>query len=208
MGQDKLWSDVNGKPLIAHTLAAVAAENDFDLVVMAAPRARWHDIERWTGETGLGEVLLVEGGERRQDSVRSALNACTRAEWVCVHDAARPLVTPALIRRVLAAAHETGAATAGIPSSDTIKVVAGGTVTRTLDRDGLLATQTPQAFRTELLVRAHRAALDDGVSADDDALLVERIGAPVAVVAGEARNLKVTHPHDLDVVRALLDSGP
>ncbi|TMF16674.1 MAG: 2-C-methyl-D-erythritol 4-phosphate cytidylyltransferase [Chloroflexi bacterium] len=185
MGQDKLWSDVNGKPLIAHTLAAVAAENDFDLVVMAAPRARWHDIERWTGETGMGEVLLVG-----------------------VHDAARPLVTPALIRRVLAAARETGAATAGIPSSDTIKVVAGGTVTRTLDRDGLLATQTPQAFRTELLVRAHRAALEDGVSADDDALLVERIGAPVAVVAGEARNLKVTHPHDLDVVRALLDSGP
>ena len=206
MGQDKLWSDVNGKPLIAHTLAAVAAERDFDLAVIAAPRARWDDIQRWTVAAGIGGVVLVEGGERRQDSVRSALAACNDAEWVCVHDAARPLVTPALIHRVLAAAREIGAATAGIPSSDTIKVVAGGTVTRTLDRDGLVATQTPQAFRTELLVRAHQAALQDGVSADDDAFLVERIGAPVAVVPGEMRNLKVTHPHDLDVVRALLDS--
>jgi 2-C-methyl-D-erythritol 4-phosphate cytidylyltransferase len=205
MGQDKLWSDVNGKPLIAHTLAAVAG-CDFDIVVIAAPRLRWDDIERWGGEAGIHNVLLVEGGDRRQDSVRNALTASTEAEWVCVHDAARPLVTPALIRRVLDAARETGAATAGIPCSDTIKIVADGTVTRTLDRDGLIATQTPQAFRTELLARAHQAALQDAVSGDDDAFLVERIGATVAVVPGETSNLKVTHPHDLDVVRALLDS--
>ena len=205
MGQDKLWSDVNGKPLIAHTLAAVAAADCFDTVVIAGPRLRWEEIELLAAKAGFRELHVVEGGERRQDSVRSALGACAEVEWVCVHDAARPLVTAALIRRVLDAARDRGAATAGIPPSDTIKVVAGGMVSRTLDRDGLLATQTPQAFRTELLVRAHEAALQDGASGDDDAFLVERIGAPVAVVAGDTRNLKVTHPHDLRLLRLLLE---
>jgi len=205
MGHDKLWSDVSGKPLIAHTLTALAG-SDVDVVVIAAPRPRWADIERWSRAAGIGEMMLVEGGDRRQDSVRNALNAAAETEWVCVHDAARPFVTRALIHRVLEAARESGAATAGIPCADTIKVIADGTVTKTLDRDGLIATQTPQAFRTDLLVRAHRAALQDGVSGDDDAFLVERIGAPVAVVAGEPGNFKVTHPYDLDVTRALLDS--
>lgn len=206
MGQDKLWSDVNGKPLFAHTLAAAVASGCFDAVVIAAPRERWDDVELVASGTGAEDVQLVEGGERRQDSVRNALGASAGHAMICVHDAARPMVSAALIQRVLAAAHDVGAATAAVPCSDTIKAVTDGVVSRTLERDGLVATQTPQAFRTELLVRAHEAAVRDRVSADDDASLVERIGAPVAIVPGEMSNLKVTYPHDLDVVRALLQA--
>jgi 2-C-methyl-D-erythritol 4-phosphate cytidylyltransferase len=206
MGQDKLWSDVNGKPLFAYTLAAAVASRCFDAVVIAAPRERWDDVELVASGAGVGGVQLVEGGERRQDSVRNALAASAGHTMICVHDAARPLVTAALIEQVLAAARDVGAATAAIPCSDTIKAVAGGVVSRTLERDGLVATQTPQAFRAELLLRAHEAAVQDHVSVDDDAALVERIGAPVAVVPGEMSNLKVTYPHDLDVVRALLQA--
>ena len=203
MGQDKLWCDVGGRPLLALTLDAVAAAARFDIVVVATPPARWQEIEVMAVERGLPTPRFVEGGERRQDSVRNALAESASAEWVCVHDAARPLVSPELMRRVLEAAAVTGAATAGVPSVDTIKMIEDGHVVRTLDRSSLVATQTPQAFRTAVLVEAHERARIEGVAADDDAFLVERIGVRVAVVPGERRNLKVTHPDDLELVRAL-----
>jgi 2-C-methyl-D-erythritol 4-phosphate cytidylyltransferase len=203
MGRDKLWCDVGGRPLLALTLDAVTAQRLFDFVVVATPRPRWRQIEGMLRERGVTDVRLVEGGERRQDSVRNALDQCGEAEWVCVHDAARPLVSAALVHRVLEGARESGAATAAVPCVDTIKMVEDGRVVRTLDRSTLIATQTPQAFRTELLVRAHRAALTDGAAGDDDAFLVERIGVSVAVVPGDPTNIKVTLPHDLQFVRAL-----
>jgi len=203
MGEDKLWSDVGGRPLLALTLDAVAWADCFDTVVVAAPRSRWQEITALAQRSGLRNVQLVEGGARRQDSVAAALALCADSEVVCVHDAARPLVPPQLFRDVLAAARESGAATAGVASIDTVKQVADGHVVATLPRDELIATQTPQAFRTELLVRAHREAGEQRYAADDDASLVEHLGAPVTVVPGDSCNLKVTTPQDLLVVRAL-----
>ena len=203
LGRDKLWSDVGGWPLIELTLAAITAGGLFDTVVIAAPRPRWDALAALARQHGVADVRVVEGGERRQDSVRSALTACASAEWVCVHDAARPLVTAELARRVLTGAVETGAATAAVPCVDTIKLVQEGHVLRTLDRSQLIATQTPQAFRTELLERAHAAAVADGVSGDDDAYLVERLGVRVAVVDGDPRNIKVTYAQDLELLRLL-----
>ena len=203
MGHDKLWSDVRGRPLVALTLEALSAEGLFDLVVIASPRSRWVELGEMARERGLADARLVDGGERRQDSVRNALEACSGAEWVCVHDAARPLVTAELARRVLEGARDTGAATAAVPCVDTIKLVQEGHVLRTLDRSQLIATQTPQAFRTDLLRRAHAAALAEGVAGDDDAFLVERLGVPVTVVEGDLRNIKVTYSRDLELVRLL-----
>ena len=203
MGQDKLWCDVGGQPLVALTLQALSMAPLFDMVVIAAPRERWEELGDLGRERGIADVRLVDGGERRQDSVRNALEAATGTEWVCVHDAARPLVTAELAQRVLDGARETGAATAAIPCVDTIKLVQEGRVLRTLDRSQLIATQTPQAFRTDLLQRAHAAALADGVSGDDDAFLVERLGVSVAVIDGDPRNIKVTYAHDLELLRML-----
>jgi 2-C-methyl-D-erythritol 4-phosphate cytidylyltransferase len=208
MGEDKLWSDVGGRPLLAVTLDAVAAANCFDTVVVVAPQLRWQEIATLAGRAGLRNVRHVEGGERRQDSVAAALPLCAGDDVVCVHDAARPLVPPQLFRDVLAAARDSGAATAGIASVDTVKQVEGGRVITTLPRAGLIATQTPQAFRTDLLVRAHREAVEHGYAGDDDASLVEHIGARVTVVPGDPCNLKVTTPQDLTMVRALLAGHP
>lgn len=199
---DKLWYDLDGRPLLAWTLGGLAGAG-FDVAVIAAPRERWDAITTLADAAGLPAPRLVEGGERRQDSVRQALERCAECEWVCVHDAARPLVSAALVRRALDGARETGAATTAVPCVDTIKTVRDGHVIRTLDRSELMATQTPQAFRTTLLRRAHEQAVADGAGADDDALLVERLGVAVAIVDGDPRNIKVTYAHDLDVIRAL-----
>lgn len=202
MGVDKLWCDVGGRPLLAWTLDGLAAAG-FDAVVIAAPPERWAAITELVRERGLPGPTLVEGGPRRQESVRRAAERCGDLDWVCVHDAARPLVTAELVGRVLEGARVTGAATTAVPCVDTIKQVHDDRVLRTLDRTELMATQTPQAFRTALLLRAHEQALADGATVDDDASLVERLGVSVAVVAGDPRNVKVTHPHDLELVRAL-----
>ncbi len=194
--------------MLAITLQAIAAAMCFDLVVVACPSARWDAIRGFAGDHQLRDLVLLEGGERRQDSVALALERCDRHEWISVHDAARPLTRPELFRAVLDAARTHGAATAGVPCVDTVKQVQHGRVAATLDRSSIVAAQTPQAFAAGLLRRAHRNAAEHGIHAGDDATLVEILGEPVAVVAGDPRNFKVTFPQDLVLLRSLLEEGP
>ncbi len=150
----------------------------------------------------------IEGGARRQDSVARGLEAGARArpdlEWVLVHDAARCLVEPADASAVLAAARATGAALPVLPASDTVKLLDGGRVERTLDRARLGLAQTPQAFRIEVLREALEKASHDGVEGTDCASLVERLGVEVRTSAGRAGNFKVTHPEDLARAESVL----
>lgn len=141
---------------------------------------------------------VVAGGASRAASVRAGLAAVPEeAEIVLVHDAARPLASPALFRAVLEAVRAgADGAIPGLQPSDTMKRVAHGRVLETLDRDGLVAAQTPQAFRAEVLRAAHR----DEPDSTDDAGLLEAIGASVAVVPGDARNVKLTEVEDLVVL--------
>src|SRR5262249_9490788 len=118
-------------------------------------------------------------------------------EIAVVHDAVRPFISRALIDAVLAAAEAGGAAICALPIAETVKRVRDGVVEGTLDRAGLWAVQTPQAFRTALLREAHEKARGDGVTGTDDAMLVERLGHPVRVVPGLAGNVKITTPDDL-----------
>ena len=209
MGADKLWLEVAGRPLLAWTLQAVAGAACFDTVCVVAPELRWEALRGVAAAAGLDDLRLVEGGDHRQDSVRAGLAAVPGSELVLVHDAARPLCPPDVFHRVLDAAREHGAATAAVPVVDSIKQVGeDGRVVATLDRDALVAVQTPQGFRAEVLVIAHRRALADSVRADDDCALVERLGREVRVVMGDPVNLKVTRPADLDGVRAALRDRP
>jgi 2-C-methyl-D-erythritol 4-phosphate cytidylyltransferase len=144
---------------------------------------------------------VVAGGAERQDSVWLGLHAAGAPEWVLVHDAVRPFITPELVARVLAGAARTGAATCGLPVRDTVKRVQEALVESTLDRAGLWLVQTPQAFRRELLWEAHDKARRDGYAGTDDAVLVERLGGRVAMVPGLAENLKITTPEDLRAAR-------
>jgi 2-C-methyl-D-erythritol 4-phosphate cytidylyltransferase len=206
MGADKLWLEAGGRPLIAWTLQALSAAACFDAVCVVAPSERWEALEAHAATAGIADLRLVEGGEHRQDSVRAGLTAVPAAEYVLVHDAARPLCPPDVFHRVLDGAREHGAVTAAVPVVDSIKRVGGDNVVlQTLDRTELVAVQTPQGFRTELLAAAHRRALADDLRADDDCALLERMGVEVRVVLGDPANLKVTRPVDLDAVRAAVE---
>ena len=144
-------------------------------------------------------VAVVPGGERRQDSVLQGLKQAPEGfdGVVLVHDAARPLVDVALVEAVAREAAGAGAALPVLPVVDTVKRVRDGLVVETLDREELGAAQTPQGFRFALLVEAYEAARRDRVTLTDEAMAVERLGAPVRAVPGSPRNRKITTPEDL-----------
>jgi 2-C-methyl-D-erythritol 4-phosphate cytidylyltransferase/2-C-methyl-D-erythritol 2,4-cyclodiphosphate synthase len=152
-------------------------------------------------------IEIVPGGERRQDSVaRAFARVSDRAEIVVIHDAARPLVTDAVIRRTIAAAAATGAAIAAVRAHDTVKRGdAAGAIVETLRREEIYLAQTPQAFRASVLRDALAGARAD--EATDEAALVERAGHPVRLVEGDPRNLKITTPDDLAMAEHLLGAA-
>src|SRR4030095_3221304 len=174
MGSDKLWADLCGKPLVAWPMQALA-HSHVDTIVVAASAFTQERVRCLATELGIA-VQVVVGGARRRDSVRAALDAAGEAEWVVVHDGARPLLTPALVEDGLVAARETGAAIAAVPVTDTIKQVEDKRCVKPLERDQLWAVQTPQVFRAALLAEAHASNTED---VTDDAALVESIGGKV-----------------------------
>jgi 2-C-methyl-D-erythritol 4-phosphate cytidylyltransferase len=183
-----------GRPMLEWSVEALVAAGIEEIVVALPP-----------GGSAPSGCVGVEGGTTRSASVRSALRGASDDPQVVVHDAARPLATPAHFRDTLAALADADAAIAAAPMTDTVKQAREDRrVTATLDRTQLWAIQTPQAFRREALERA--LEVDDAVLAvaTDDAWLVERAGGTVRVVESTAENFKVTTPHDLRVAELLL----
>lgn len=203
-GGDKMLAPLAGRPLIAWGVEALVAHPQVGALVVVASAANEAAISALVAQLAPG-AAVVRGGERRRDSVRAGLEALPACEYVIVHDGARPLLTRDLIDAALAGARQTGAALCAVPVTDTVKRADdSGLVRSTVTRQGLWLAQTPQAFRRELLLRAH-AATD--VDATDDAALVEHLGEPVRIVMGSARNIKVTTPQDLRLAEALLAAG-
>lgn len=206
-GIDKLWAPLRGpdgrpRPLLAYPLAAFQSCRAVERIVVVTSDDALERARSLVRDEGFTKVCAaVAGGARRQDSVRAGLEALEGCEWAVVHDGARPLVTPELIERGLEAARGTGASCCALPVPDTVKEAEGGRVVQTLDRSRLWLAQTPQVFRYELLVEAHRQAEGD---ATDDAALVEALGVEVRLFEGSPRNLKVTTQEDLALVEALL----
>ncbi len=202
-GVPKQFRDLGGRTVLRRAVDALAplagrivvVANDVTAVAAAGVAP---------GQGGVAAV--VPGGVLRRDSVAAGLRALPgEALWVAVHDAARPLATPALLERTLAAlGPDVDGAVPAVEAGDTIKRVTGdGVVVETLDRGLLVRVQTPQCFRAGVLRRAHAEVAGD---APDDAALVEAIGGRVVTVAGDPENLKVTHAHDLAVAAAILDA--
>lgn len=205
-GLDKLFTEVAGRPLLAHAIAPFQECASVERIVLVLAAENVGRGEALAGEHGFAKVCaVVQGGKRRQDSVRLGLEVLGECEYVAVHDGGRPLVTVELIERGLEAAGATGAAVAALPLVDTIKEAgADGLVVRTVDRSRLWATQTPQVFRYDLLAQAHREITSD---VTDDAAMLEALGIPVRLFPGDRRNIKVTTAEDLEVVGALLEIG-
>ena len=189
---------VAGKPMLLHSLQEFQQRPDVALVVCVIPRSYVADPPPWIFQSDLDRLLLSGGGDERSESVYNGLGDLPDSvEIVVVHDAARPLVTPETIDRVIAEARKGHGAVAALPVVDTIKRVdRDRRIVETVDRTALWRAQTPQAFPRDMLVRAHEAAREAGISATDDAALCERMGFPVVVVQGSERALKVTDETD------------
>jgi 2-C-methyl-D-erythritol 4-phosphate cytidylyltransferase len=205
-GGPKALVEVGGRPLVAWSLAALAEAETVAAAVVAAPPGQIKRFEEaLSGDASRLPVEIVAGAESRSESVAGAL-AGIDADFVVVHDAARPLVTAALIDAVvtrLAGDGEPACVLAATPITDTVKEVDGEVVTRTLDRSRLWGAQTPQAFRTKSL-REAIASVDSLSAATDDAMLVERTGGLVLIHPAPPENIKVTTPLDLRVAELLL----
>ena len=205
---DKLLVELRGTPVVAWSIRALERSGVIDAVTVVVSE---HNLDRIAAviqglDTGI-PVELVLGGPRRQDSIARAVEhlAANPPDMVMVHDGARPLVSAGLIRIVLESAVEHGAATVGLPLKNATKEVDDqGFIRKSLERATLVSVQTPQAFRFEILARAHREGAAQGSVVDDDAELVERIGSPVKVVRGDYRNIKITTPDDIAVAEVHL----
>ena len=200
-GSDKQAADLGGRPVVSRSVATSLEASDGVVVVVAPERLVAAEALVAGPDGEATAATLVAGGATRAASVRAGLVAVPDdAEVVLVHDGARPLATAALFARVVAAVRAgADAVVPGVPVADSLRAVDGGVV----DRDGVLAVQTPQGFPADRLRAAHAA----GTDASDDATLVEAVGGTVVVVDGEPANLKITRPVDLALATASLESA-
>ncbi|MDH4098700.1 MAG: 2-C-methyl-D-erythritol 4-phosphate cytidylyltransferase [Nitrospira sp.] len=204
----KQFLALGGEPLVVHSLRVLQASPVIDQIVMAVPQA---DLDYCLNDLavrfGFSKITkVVPGGKERQDSVRHALeHVSEETDIVVVHDAVRPFLTEKMVAEVVDAARRVGGAIVALPMRDTVKEVgAEHRIERTVDRRPLWLAQTPQAFRRDQLLEAHRKAHAEGVHATDDAFLFEWAGYPVMVVEGSGENVKVTRPEDMIIGEAIL----
>jgi len=209
-GVDKLFLEVAGRPVVAHTWARFDQALWIDEIVLVVRDGMQSTFEELGRQSGLQKAhRFVVGGKERQDSVWNGLQALDpRAELVAIQDGARPCTSSRLIELTLAAARETGAAVAARRVTDTIKESDGGCrVARTVERSRLWAVQTPQAFRVAVIRQALSAVREQGLVVTDDTAACELIGQPVQLVEEAAPNPKVTTPDDLPYIEWLLRQG-
>ena len=199
---------LGGIPLLRHTLQKFEACTQVDEILPLVPP---EELSFWTNEIVRPSMFkkvkrVLAGGAERQDSVFLGLKAIAgNADWVVIHDGARPFVPPELIERALSETRRWKAVAAALPAGETIKEVSPEKeVLRTMDRRSLWIIQTPQAFEYNVIVSAHEKAREERFGGTDDASLVERLGIPVGVIEGSRLNFKITTPEDLTLGEALL----
>ncbi len=210
----KQFLELDGAPIAILSLRRIAScELVTDIIVATRADNVAQLSERIAQEKFQQKVQVVRGGDSRQDSVAHALEQVSNdTEIVLVHDAVRPFVTREQIARVIEEARKTRAAILGIPAMDTVKEVKRASlpedvalITATIPRERIVLAQTPQAFSAKLLKEAFARAQADGVTASDEAGLVERLGYDVHVVLGSERNIKITKPADMELARFYLE---
>ena len=209
-GVDKLWLEVAGRPVVAHTWQRFNDAKCIGEVILVVRDGMEGAFEELASKFNFQKpFLLVKGGDERQDSVWNGLEALSeKAAIVAIQDAARPCTSEDLIEATIAAARETGAAVAASPVTDTIKETSDGrTISCTVDRSRLWSVQTPQTFQVEIIRRAIAMARERRLKLTDDTAACELIGQAVRLVAGSRPNPKVTVPADLPYVESVLRGG-
>jgi 2-C-methyl-D-erythritol 4-phosphate cytidylyltransferase len=207
MGFDKLLVPLDGKPVVAHSIAAFEQTESVTEIILVGRAERLAEYEKIAETHGFQKIsAVIPGGARRQDSVRLGLEQLAAAtEFVAVHDAARPLVRPDLVERIFQLARTDGGAASAAPVIDTLKRVDDNhVVTEAVERANLFAIQTPQIFRRDLLMQAYNAIFEAGVEVTDEISAVERIRGKVILVPNEEPNFKITFPADLPLAEFIL----
>lgn len=190
MGTNKLAIKIGGVSVLRKSLLAFDSCELIDKIIIV-----YGDLEFATESSrGLTKPIeLIAGGEERQDSVGAGLSLVQEQDIVLIHDGARPFVSEDIILRCIASAQKTGSGVAGIPIYDSLKYVKDSKIVRTIERDGVFAMQTPQAFRAEIIKKAHQS----GAIGTDDAALLESLNEEVSIVMGSKENIKLTTPSDI-----------
>lgn len=205
MQTPKQFLPLRGKPVALYSFELLLSLEEIDeIVVVCAEEFR----SLFSASKQHKKVVFALPGNRRQDSVLHGLRQASKgAALVCIHDAARPLINDEMVKRVLAAAEEWGAAAAGMPMRSTVKeVTVEGFVARTHDRSLIWEIQTPQAAYRELLERGFDYAEKHGLTVTDDVSLVELIGGKVKIVEGSDINIKITVPSDIVIASNFIDT--
>lgn len=203
---NKVFLQLDGKEILAHTVAAFEQSPEISEIVIVAQEEDRERMTALSNQCGFSKVKkIVKGGASRQKSVYEGLKAAS-GSIVLIHDGARALIDRQGIQQVLADCIRYGAAAIGVSCKDTLKQIGPeGFIERTLDRESIWQIQTPQAFYLEDIVKCHREALAEGFEATDDCALAERYGARVFVTRGSYENLKITTPEDLEVAQKILE---
>jgi len=204
---DKLFLEVAGQPVIAHTWQRLDAHPEIDEIILVIREIAREDFNQLAASLSLTKPhQFTLGGEQRQDSVINGLNAISPdCKLVAIHDGARPCVSLQTITETLAAANQTGAAVVGSRVADTLKRADNEQcIQSNVDRTNLWAVQTPQAFRPEIIRRALAAVAEQGLTVTDDTTACELIGQSVTLIASDTPNPKVTTAADLPLIEVLL----
>lgn len=205
-GAPKQLALVGGRPMVAWSVERFATCPDIDQVFLVIPPAQTGAWRAALAEPS-GELVsdVVEGGERRQDSVRLGVEALPDAiTHVVIHDAARPCLSAQLLARVVEAIRGNDAVVPAVPVVDTLAVDAGDAVDAIVERTNIISVQTPQAFEKQLVLRAHRKAYADGLRSSDDGSLVLALGETVKTIPGEHTNIKITYAEDIAIAEEIL----
>jgi len=209
MGFDKLFATLRGKPVVAHSVAAFEKTEEIGEIVIVTRAEQMERLEKLAASEGWKKVKgLVEGGAERHLSVWAGLHAVSAsASFVAIHDGARPLTTPAVIKACLDLARQTGAACVAAPVPDTVKRASEAcVVVESVDRAGLWAMQTPQIFSTPVILQAYAAIISAGEMVTDEVSAVQRMGVNIALLRNDEWNFKITVPRDLELAEHVLAS--
>lgn len=206
--KNKLFLNLCGIPVLVHTLLALEESSDIDEVIVSAREKDIEEILALTKEYNLKKVTaVVKGGSHRAASVKAALKAASKeADFVAVHDGARPLVDKETVKKTIEAAKKYKAAACGVRPKCTLKRAdKNGFIVETVDRSEIYEIQTPQVFSKDLLMKAYDCAEEILEKATDDCSLVERLGEKIFITDGAYTNIKVTTPEDILIAEKILE---
>jgi 2-C-methyl-D-erythritol 4-phosphate cytidylyltransferase len=206
-GRPKQFTPLHGRPMIVWAIERFEREAAIDSIVLVVSPGSEERVTDVVEQEGFAKIhAIVAGGETRQESVWQGLQALDEAsERVLVHDAARACLSQPLLERMIAALAQNDAVVPALPVVDTLIHQSDGELNAMLDRENIAGVQTPQAFRTALLIKAHRSAAASGLKSSDDGSLVFALGEPVRTIEGERTNIKITFEEDLRIAEAIID---